>query len=56
MGTPGGHQKTIFNTPKVKKKTKIHMGSMRQNLQAQTKNIKNYRTTKSTKRNKKNSK
>jgi hypothetical protein len=40
MGTPKGHQKSIFNTPKVKKKTKIHMGSIRQILQAQPKNIK----------------
>jgi hypothetical protein len=35
MGTPEGHQKSIFNTPTVKKKTKIHMGSIRQSLQAQ---------------------
>jgi hypothetical protein len=34
MGTPEGHQQSIFNTSKVKK-TKIHMGSIRQNLQAQ---------------------
>jgi hypothetical protein len=40
MGNPEGHQKSIFNTPKVKKKTKIHMGSIRQSLQAQPKNIK----------------
>jgi hypothetical protein len=40
IGTPEGHQKSIFNTPKVKKKTKIHMGSIRQSLQAQPKNIK----------------
>jgi hypothetical protein len=39
MGTPEGHQKSIFNIPKGKK-TKIHMGSIRQNLQAQRKNIK----------------
>jgi hypothetical protein len=36
---PEGHQKSILNTPKVKK-TKIHMGSIRQSLQAQPKNIK----------------
>jgi hypothetical protein len=37
MGIPEGHQKSIFNTPKVKKKqnktkqkTKIHMRSIRQ--------------------------
>jgi hypothetical protein len=35
MGTPKGHQKCIFNTPKVNKKTKIHMESIRQSLQAQ---------------------
>jgi hypothetical protein len=40
METPEGHQKSIFNTPKVKKKTKIHMGSIRQSSQAQPKNIK----------------
>jgi hypothetical protein len=39
MGTPEGHQKSIFNTPKVEK-TKIHMGYIRQSLQAQPKNIK----------------
>jgi hypothetical protein len=33
-GTPEGHQKSIFNTPKVKK-TKTHRGSIRQSLQAQ---------------------
>jgi hypothetical protein len=32
--------KKIFNTPKVRKKTKIHMGSIRRSLQAQPKNIK----------------
>jgi hypothetical protein len=36
---PEGHQKSIFNTPK-KKKTKVHMGSIRQSLQAQPQNIK----------------
>jgi hypothetical protein len=40
MGTTEGHQKSIFNTPKVKK-TKIHMGSIRQSLPPQPKNIKN---------------
>jgi hypothetical protein len=39
MGTPEGHQKGIFNTPKGKK-TKIHMGSIRQSLQAQPKILK----------------
>jgi septum formation inhibitor MinC len=39
MGTPEGHQKSIFNTSKVEK-TKTHMGSIRQNLQAQPKNTK----------------
>jgi hypothetical protein len=39
MGTPEGHQKSIFKTPKVKK-TKMHMGSIRQSLQAQSKNLK----------------
>jgi hypothetical protein len=39
IGTPEGHQKSIFNTPKVKE-TKLHMGSIRQTLQAQPKNIK----------------
>jgi hypothetical protein len=34
MGTPEGHQKN-------EKKTKIHIGSIRQSLQAQPKNIKN---------------
>jgi hypothetical protein len=34
MGTPEGH-KSIFNSSKVKKK--IHMGSIRQSLQAQPK-------------------
>jgi hypothetical protein len=53
MRTPEGHQKSIFNTPKVKKKTKRRMGSIRQSLQAQPKTIKNYRNTKSTNRNKK---
>jgi hypothetical protein len=32
MGTREGYKKSIFNTPKVKKKTKIHMGSIRQSL------------------------
>jgi hypothetical protein len=35
-----GHQKSIFNTPKVKKsvrKPKIRMGATRRNLQAQPK-------------------
>jgi hypothetical protein len=41
MRTPEGHQKSIFNTSKVKKKTKIHMGFIRQCLQAQPKKIKN---------------
>jgi hypothetical protein len=40
METPKGHQKRIFNTPKVKKKTKIHMRSIRQSLQAQPTNKK----------------
>jgi hypothetical protein len=40
MRTPEGHQKSIFDTPKVKKKTKIHMRSIRQSLQAPPKNIK----------------
>jgi hypothetical protein len=39
MGTPEGHQKSVFNTPKANK-TKIHMGSIRQSLQGQPKNIK----------------
>jgi hypothetical protein len=39
MGTPEGHQKSIFNTSNVKK-TKIRIGSIRQSLQAQPKNIK----------------
>jgi hypothetical protein len=39
METPQGHQKCIFDTSKVKK-TKIHMGSIRQSLQAQPKTIK----------------
>jgi hypothetical protein len=39
MDTPEGHQKCIFNTSKIKK-TKIHMGSIRQSLQAQPKTIK----------------
>jgi hypothetical protein len=34
MGTPKGHQKSIFNISKVKKKTKIHMGSIRHSLPA----------------------
>jgi hypothetical protein len=38
--TLAGHQKSIlFNTSKGKK-TKIHMGSIRQSVQAQPKNIK----------------
>jgi hypothetical protein len=40
MGTPEGHQKSIFNTPKSEKKTKTHVGSIRQSLQAQPKNLK----------------
>jgi hypothetical protein len=40
MGTPEVHQKSIFHTQKVKKKTKVHMGSIRQSLQAQPINIK----------------
>jgi hypothetical protein len=44
MGTPEGHQKNIFNTSNVKK-TKIHTGSIRQNLQAQPKNIKKINET-----------
>jgi hypothetical protein len=40
MGTPEGHQKSIFNTTKVKKNKKKHMGSVRQSLQAQPKTIK----------------
>jgi hypothetical protein len=39
MGSPEGHQKSKFNTPKVKT-TKMHMGSIRQSLQDQPKNIK----------------
>jgi hypothetical protein len=39
METPEGHQKSIFNTSKVKK-TKIHMGSIQQSLQAQPKILK----------------
>jgi hypothetical protein len=39
MGTPESHQNSIFNTSKLKK-TKIHMGSIRQKLQAQPNNIK----------------
>jgi hypothetical protein len=39
MGTPEGHQKSIFNTSKVKN-TKIHIGSIRQSLQAQPKILK----------------
>jgi hypothetical protein len=39
MEAPKRHQKSIFNTPK-KKKTKIHMGFIRQSLQAQPKNKK----------------
>jgi hypothetical protein len=39
MGTSEGHEKSIFNTPKVEK-TKIHMRSIRQSLQAQPQNIK----------------
>jgi hypothetical protein len=39
METPEGHQKCIFDTSKVKK-TKIHMGSIRQSLQVQPKTIK----------------
>jgi hypothetical protein len=35
-GTPEGHQKSIFNTSK-EKKTKMHMASIRQSLQAQLK-------------------
>jgi hypothetical protein len=38
MGTPEGDQKSKFNTSK--KDTKIHMGSIRQSLQAQPKNNK----------------
>jgi hypothetical protein len=44
---------SIFNTSKLKKK--IHMGSIRQSLQAQPKTYKSYRNTKSTNRNKKKS-
>jgi hypothetical protein len=40
MENPEGHQKSIFNTPKAIKKTKIHIGSIRQSLQAQPKNTK----------------
>jgi hypothetical protein len=39
MEAPEGHQKSIFNNSKVKK-TKIHMGSIRQILQAEPKTIK----------------
>jgi hypothetical protein len=49
--TPEGHQESMFNTSKVKK-TKIHMGSIRQSLQAWVEQtIK--KSTKSTNRNKK---
>jgi hypothetical protein len=49
MGTPKGHQKTIFNTPKVKKKQRYMWGSIRKSLQAQPKNRKkSYRNTKNT--------
>jgi hypothetical protein len=37
---PEGHQKSIFNTPKVKKKQRYIGISIRQILQAQPKNIK----------------
>jgi hypothetical protein len=40
MGTPESHQKSIFNTSKVQKKTKAHIESIRQILQTQPKNIK----------------
>jgi hypothetical protein len=40
MRTSESNQKSIFNTLKVKKKSKLHMGSIRQSLQAQPKNIK----------------
>jgi hypothetical protein len=54
MGTPEGHQKSIFNTPKSEKKTKIHMESIRQSLQALPKNIKKLSKHQITNRNKKN--
>jgi hypothetical protein len=44
METPKGHQKCIFDTSKITK-TKIHMGSIRQSLQAQPKTIKNIKST-----------
>jgi hypothetical protein len=40
MGTHESHQKGIFNTSKVKIKTKIQMGSIQQSLQDQPKTIK----------------
>jgi hypothetical protein len=40
MRTPESHQKSIFNTSKVKIKTNIHVGSILQSLQAQPKTIK----------------
>jgi hypothetical protein len=54
--TPQGHQKSIFNTSKMEKLTKIHMRSILFAGSTQ-KNKKNYRNSKSTNRNnKKNSK
>jgi hypothetical protein len=44
MGTPEGHQKSIINTSKVKK-TKIHMGSIRQSLQNSTQKHKKIKET-----------
>jgi hypothetical protein len=43
MRTPEGHQKSILNTSKVKK-TNIHMGYIRQSMQAQSINIKKLST------------
>jgi hypothetical protein len=53
MGTSEGHQKSIFNTSKVKKKTKIHVGSGIWDLSDKVcklnpKTSKNYQNTKST--------
>jgi hypothetical protein len=46
-----GDQKSIFSTSKLKKKPKLHKGSVRKNLQAHLKIKKNYRNTKSTNQN-----
>jgi hypothetical protein len=39
-GTSQGHQKSIFNTSKVKKKRKMYTGSIRRSLQVQPKILK----------------